>query len=351
MAKLSADLERSSYPDTPILKSHLKTTGQRAFGIGLGIGLAGAVALAFRYGLRRAPRRPLPDDLSPAIFARRLASTAHGEMIYHVSGSGQPVIFLHGLYPGASSFEWSRVYPTFVLNREVIAADLIGFGESERPPVRMDALDYAESLADFLRETCPGEQPTVIASGLTAGIVLLAASRHPERIGQIGLLMPQDPQAAIPWASRRLALAARIPPLAGFLYDFSIAREPFLSAWAARFGFADPEHEDPDIIRNFAVCAQQAGARHALLNILRGGLRFDLRSRLAKVPHPVTIFCEESPTDIRPKFAAVLAEELPLATLVPLTNGSALVALENPEALADALSPLLRGPFVGKGVA
>ncbi|MET0253321.1 MAG: hypothetical protein ABW214_04760 [Terrimicrobiaceae bacterium] len=64
-------------------------------GIGIGMGMVGAVALAARYGFRRAPRERIPDDISPAIFATRVAETAFGEMVYHISGDGDPLVFLH----------------------------------------------------------------------------------------------------------------------------------------------------------------------------------------------------------------------------------------------------------------
>ncbi len=104
-----------------------------ALGVGLGVGLMGAVFLAVRYGMQRVARQPLPDIISPAIFATRVCQTTHGEIVYHTSGAGEPLVFLHGIYPGASSFEWSRVYPQFAVGHEVIAPDLIGFGESNGP--------------------------------------------------------------------------------------------------------------------------------------------------------------------------------------------------------------------------
>ncbi len=333
------------------MKLSLKKNPRRALGIGLGLGMAGTLALAFRYGLRRLPRRPIPEDHSPAIFARRLATTNCGEMVYHISGAGEPVVFLHGMYPGASSFEWSRVYPSFVLHREVIAADLIGFGESERPATHMSASDYAQSLADFLAEVSPGRPPVVVASGLTASLALLAASRHPERLRSLALFMPMIPRAVAPWASRRLSLSARIPPLAGWLYDLSIARDPFLNAWAARFGFVDPARQDPEVIRNLAVCAQQSGARHALLNVLQGGLRFDLIPRLPSIPHPVILLNPESAPGFRSEDVDTLAQHLPAAATVPLPRCAALSALESPALLESALEPLLRGPTTNSKLA
>ncbi len=50
----------------------------------------------------------------------------------------------------------------------------------------MDAVDYAESIAEFFAsKTCSGKGPTIVARGLTAGIAPLMASRHPERIERL----------------------------------------------------------------------------------------------------------------------------------------------------------------------
>lgn len=272
-------------------------------------------------------------------------------MIYHISGSGAPVVFLHGMYPGASSFEWSRVYPRFVMEREVIAADLIGFGESERPSARMDASDYAESLADFLVEVSNGQPPVVIASGLTASIALITATRHPERIKSLGLFMPLDGRSRSPWTSRRLALASHIPALASFLYDFSIGREPFLRVWLARFGYGDPSRVDEEVVRNLAVCAQQPGARHAMLNVLRRGVSVDLTSRISRVPHHVKILLPEAAASATTEFGVSLAERLPSASAAILPNCAALAALEYPELLAMELASLIPGSQEIQGVA
>lgn len=331
------------------MKQSLSKNHQRALGIGLGVGLAGAIALAFRYGLKRTPHAPLPEDLSPAIFARRLATTTHGDMVYHISGSGEPVIFLHGIYPGASSFEWSRVYPEFVLQNEVIAADLVGFGESERPASRMDASDYALTLAEFLAEVCGHRKPVVVASGLTAGVALLMASSHPEKVRALVLLLPHTTRPSVPWAARHLSAAARIPAVGRFLYDFSIAREPFLRTWLTRFGYADPAKIDEEVVRNLAVCAQQTGARHALLNVLRGGLSLNLDGRLPTVPHPVHILWPDSAPKMSPELGMALAARLPAATFHLLPGCGTLANLECPRLLVEEIHPFLskHGPIHG----
>lgn len=325
---------------------HISRKRHKALGIGLGVGLAGAVALAFRYGLRRTARVPFPDDHSPAIFARRLAATSFGDMVYHISGSGEPVVFLHGVYPGASSFEWSKVYPRFVMEREVIAVDLLGFGESERPEGRLDASDYAESLAEFLLQTCAGRMPLLVASGRSAGMALLLASRHPERVGALALAVPQIARGRVPWAGPGLVMASRIPPLGRFLYRFSIAREPFIRAWLSRFGYADPTLAGADVARNLAVCAQQEGAAHAILNTLGGRFTPDISSRLDRVPQRTTVMATEGDPA-----ADFLMARLPNATCVGLPPCGELAPLEVCDSIADALGPLLGRPSAVQGAA
>jgi pimeloyl-ACP methyl ester carboxylesterase len=230
-------------------------------GIGIGVGVMGAVALAVRYGMRRTPREPIPDDISPAIFATRVASTSHGEMVYHISGSGEPLVFLHGIYLGASSYEWSKVYPHFTMGHEVIVPDLVGFGESERPGVPMDATDYAESLAEFLLETCPGRQPVIVASGLTAGIALLLASRHPERISRLVVLLPTGLKESGKWRAAGMVALVGLPGLNRFVYQNYLSRPPFIRGWLSRFALGDPSRVNEEMVRVLSTCARQAGAK------------------------------------------------------------------------------------------
>lgn len=67
------------------------------------------------------------------------------------TGSGRPVVLLHGL--GGSTFAWRHIVPGLARNHRVIAVDLKGFGRSDKPlDDRYAASDQAELVAAFLRE-------------------------------------------------------------------------------------------------------------------------------------------------------------------------------------------------------
>ena len=61
-------------------------------GFGIGVGFVGALAIALKLR-QRSTRGVIPDEISPAIFATRSVSTSQGEMVYHISGSGEPLVF------------------------------------------------------------------------------------------------------------------------------------------------------------------------------------------------------------------------------------------------------------------
>ncbi|MEI6071472.1 MAG: alpha/beta hydrolase [Verrucomicrobiae bacterium] len=308
-----------------------------ALGIGIGMGVVGAVALALRYGTGRWVRGPIPDAISPAIFSTRVARTEFGEMIYHVSGAGEPLVFLHGVFLGASSYEWSKVYPRFAASREVMVPDLIGFGESERPGIPMDAADYVEALAGFLREVSPDRKPAVVASGLTAGICLLLAARHPGLVSRLVLFLPTGLKDFGKWRAMGMLALSGIPGMSRFVYRSYLSRPPFIRRWLARIALADPASLTEEMVSIFATCAQQYGAEHAILGFLRGRLDFHIERRLPDVAVPVRILWPDRATGFPPGGGDAICRRIPGASLTPLPGCGILAALENPDLVADAV--------------
>ena len=107
-------------------------------------------------------------------------------MIYHeggTPGAEGSLVFIHNVGVGASSYEWSKVYPAFADRHRILAVDLLGFGESERPKARLTAADYAAALAEFVGTLCAEEipRPVIVARGLGAGFAALMASRKPRK--------------------------------------------------------------------------------------------------------------------------------------------------------------------------
>lgn len=295
-------------------------------GIGLGVGLLGAAVLAVRYGIRKTLGGPLPDYVSPAVFTTSVQPTSHGEMVYHYCGSGSPVIFLHGVYPGASSYEWSRVYPAFAERRLVLAPDLVGFGESERPSPALTSDQHVRALADFIRGTCQGKKPVVVASGLSAGFAVLLAAQHPELVQALALYFPDSLFGDKP----RRALLWRVPVIGKFACRNYLTSKGFLSGWVERHGLPVGE-QSGEILEVLTSFARQPGAEHAMLALLAGKLGVDLLSRFEEVIQPVLLISS-------PKAEEHLGPMIARSEHESLESAPALAALSRPNLFIKRLT-------------
>ncbi len=318
------------------------------WGVGIGVGFLGALALALRHRSRIQSRGPIPEQISPTIFATRVVNTPKGDLVYHVCGSGTPLVFLHGLFPGASSYEWSKVYCHFAMSREVLAPDLIGFGESSRPVAAPDAQDHVECLAEFLRATCPGRPAVLVASGLTCQIALLLSARHPELVDRLVLFLPSRFRETRQAETMGLVSGSRIPGLGRFVYQRRTARPAFIRAWLSTEGYADPgalTEETVDVVSSFA---RQYGAEHAILALSKSRKKFDASARLPEILAPAHILWPGGAEGFPPGEATALCRRLSKSSLEILNGASAFAPMENPPLLTRSIARWLDGDLAGE---
>ncbi len=315
---------------------------RKFWGVGLGAGLLGAILVALKYAVRPATQARVPDTISPAVFKTKVLHTSLGQMVYHESGAGRTLVFVHAICPGASSYEWSRVYPEFAATCRVIAPDLIGFGESARPGGQIAAEDYGRALAEFIRATCD-EPPVLIGSGLGGGLCVLVASQHPELVSRLILHMPTG---LTEFGQRQLSLstkmAAAMPLLNRFLYRNYQLTNGAIRAWLTDFGFADASRVTDEVVDVYATCAQQYGAEHAIANLHAGRLCFDFEARIKMLPLPVTLLWSDATPTAPIEWAHRLRASLRNGTLVILPNVGPLGALEAPEQMTAILREQLQ---------
>jgi pimeloyl-ACP methyl ester carboxylesterase len=325
---------------------HLLARGRRIWGVGVGAGLLGAFVLTLRYALRPSAKPKLPDAISPAIFATRILYTSRGQMVYHESGQGAPLVFLHGVYVGASSYEWSKVYPHFAGTRQVLAVDLLGFGESERPDVILSAADHVRALVEFIRAKSGGERASIVASGLGAGFATILAAQHPEMVQRLILVMPVGQVA---FGRRRLpkryGVFSRVPLFNRGFYQRFLSTRIQIRAWLKNFAFVNPEKITEETIEVLTNCAQQFGADRAIIQWMSGRFDLDLEKRLSELSQPVTLIWGANAADPSLESGYGLESVAKQCSLVVLANSGVLAALESPipviETLIKELDPTI----------
>jgi len=136
---------------------------------------------------------PLGLELARALtgpVARRDVRVASGELELHavIWGRDQdpPVLLLHG--NGAHAHWWDPLVPRLARGRRLVALDLRGHGESDRPrEVAYRLADQERDLVAVLEALAPGPVP-VIAHSMGARAAIRLAVCNPERVLGMALI-------------------------------------------------------------------------------------------------------------------------------------------------------------------
>ncbi|MGY5884330.1 haloalkane dehalogenase [Modestobacter lacusdianchii] len=121
---------------------------------------------------------PVPAD-DP--FPRSRVRVGEREMAYVDTGSGDPIVFLHG--NPTSSYLWRNVIPHVQHLGRCIAPDLIGMGESDKlpdPGPGTYSFDrHARFLAEFMRAVGATERVTLVLHDWGSGLGFDWAAKNP----------------------------------------------------------------------------------------------------------------------------------------------------------------------------
>ena len=108
------------------------------------------------------------------------------EMKYLRSGSGKPLLLIHGL--GGNAKSWSTIWPALAERRDVIAIDLPGFGDTPRLAGETSMRTLSDAVTSFI-DAQGLRGIDVVGSSMGARLVLELARRG----GVVGSVVALDP--------------------------------------------------------------------------------------------------------------------------------------------------------------
>lgn len=288
----------------------------------------------------------------PPGIGQQVINTALGRLVYYLavsepwllpSSDTQPLLFLHNFGGGASAYEWSKVYPAFLDDYQVIAPDLIGWGESAHPVRDYRVEDYLAILTELIEQTC--NQPAiVVASSLTGAIAIRLAIQRPELFKALFLVCPSGFADFGQDAGRRLPLQVIGTPLLDqFIYSLGAMNELAVRNFLERFLFADPDRVSPEMVQAYLESASQPNAQYAALAFLRGDLYFDLAHYIGQLIVPTAIVWGEeaqfTSADLGQRLASLNPKTIQL--FVRLAETGVLPHLEHPAMVIALLQEFL----------
>jgi pimeloyl-ACP methyl ester carboxylesterase len=215
---------------------------------------------------RQDPRQPTTRDVA-----------ARGARIRFVeAGDGPPLVLVHDYL--ASRVSWDDVLGGLSARFRVIAPDLPGFGESEKPPpsrYRYDFDAFCESLADLVAALGFG-RVSLCGHAMGGAVALTVAATYPHLVDKLVLVNP----LVYPPRPDALSRIATVPLLGPFMFKQLYGRALFRSRFldGAHGGDAAAARRVDHLFDLFDVPA----AREAAYATMRAML--DTRPLTASVP-------------------------------------------------------------------
>jgi pimeloyl-ACP methyl ester carboxylesterase len=232
------------------------------------------------------------------------------KLAVHESGRGKPIVLIHGL--GASSYTWHKIAPVLAKTNRVIAIDLKGFGQSDKPlDEHYSIQDQARLIGDFL-ERSKLQGVTLVGHSYGGGVALAVAldqmdagKRQIEKLVLIDSVAYRQP---LPFFFRVLRT-----PVIGEI-GMSLIPPEVQMTQALHVAYHQDDKVTADTINNYASALHSEGGRHALFQTINHldpeqADQFSNRYRQLKTP-ALLLWCEHDKI-VPLRFGKRLATDLP----------------------------------------
>ena len=263
-------------------------------------------------------------------------------MRYQRSGSGPPLLLLHGLL--GYSFSWRFVVPMLAQQATVYAVDMPGAGFSERPADLDCCLKAcAERLLRFL-DVVELESCDLLGTSQGGAVAMMAAAIAPERVRRLILVNPVNPWSVRgQWRANFLSSRPITPLFLRLAPHLTLTHGIIL-----RRLFGDPRRIRPGTLEGYSAPFALPGAFINTLAVLRSWNRDlqQLQSTLPQINHiPTLMVWGSADRAVRPESAHELLKQFENCRLVMLKGVGHLPYEEVPEEFNRAVAEFLKQPF------
>lgn len=118
-------------------------------------------------------------------FTHHTATVNHVSLHYVMGGQGDPLVLLHG-WP-VTWYSWRKIMPALAEQYSVVAPDLRGFGDSEKPAAGYDKRTLAEDIYQLMRHL-GFEKIYLVGHDMGAPVAYTYAAEHRADVRRLVIL-------------------------------------------------------------------------------------------------------------------------------------------------------------------
>jgi pimeloyl-ACP methyl ester carboxylesterase len=275
----------------------------------------------------------------------REVSLPSGTIRYRERGSGEPIVFVHGLLVNGDLGR--KVVPLLADHFRCITPDWpLGSHElPTRPGADLSPPGLGRMIADFT-SAVGADGATLVGNDTGGGLSQIAVANHPERFGRL-VLTPCDAYDNFPpRAFRFLVWAARVPGgLTAMMQPMRVRflrNTPLAFGWLAKHGI-DREASD-SYVRAFL---SNRGVRRDAVSVLtqiKPEYTEAAATKFSRFERPVLIAWSREKAFFPWRHAERLAADFPNARVEEVTDSYAFVPEDQPRRLAELIAGIAREP-------
>lgn len=264
----------------------------------------------------------------------------HGDVFYHKSGSGSPVVLLHQLDPAFSSYEWNEIVDQLSLNHTVYAVDLPGCGRSVKSNTTYTNYYFVLFLSSFIKDVVK-KKCTIIASGYSSSFAVMTASMNASLIGRIVAVNPRSLNELMQTEDRKSKAASTIlslPVIGTSVYNMYESRGNIDLSFTEKYLY-NPFRSQKRFVSAFYEGAHfnESNGKYLLASINGKYMTVNLKKALKKVGDMLVILYGEK-ADNAAQIASSYQNVNPSIKALAIGSTKLLPHMERPEAFLEVLS-------------
>lgn len=223
-----------------------------------------------------------------------------GKIRYIKKGSGSPLLLLHDLSVGSSSYEFNQMIDALSKDHEVYALDFLGYGLSDKPNITFTNFLYVQMITDFVKNVI-GKKTDVIATGDSCPITVMTCHNNPEVFGKLIFINPQSIYQLNQIPSKQtklLKFLIETPILGTFVYNMLTTKNAFEKTFREEY-FSNPYNiEEKDILSYFeAAHTPDYNSKYAFASHLGRYTNINILHALKEINHSISIIAGEEKKD------------------------------------------------------
>lgn len=248
---------------------------------------------------------------------------------YIAAGNGQPVVLLHG--SAAGGITWYGVIGPLSHHWRVIAPDVVGYGESDKPSAAYDRPYFATWLRAFL-DVLDLPKVSLIGSSQGGAIALQFALENPERVDRLVLA-----------DSAGLGKETSLGGVLGLMWGNTLPSK-VSGWWISRYLVHDPRRIDAAYAEyKLEVCRMPGGKRVFWQG--RGKAVAPIPAeQLRQITHRTLIIWGEEERFFPLSQAEAAQRVMPNAQLRVIPKAGHITFFDQPEAFCDLIIRFLKEP-------